>query len=395
MDIVVIGLQSWDIELGSNCIDIAKELIRYHRVLYVNYPLDRMTILRHRKNPLIQNKIRVYKKLDPDLIQLQENLWIYTPRVILESINRIHSTLLFDFFNKLNNERFARKIKQACARIGFKKFILFNDNDIYRAYYFKKLLNPELFIYYSRDNMIETDYYRKHGTRLEGNLIRQADLTFTNSTYLEDYARKFTTQAFFVGQGWDVNLYTARNVKSTPQDIEKIQHPIIGYTGAIRSLRLDIELLIYLAKNRLDWNIVLIGPEDEQFTQSELHQLPNVIFLGRKELGMLPTYIHCFDVAINPQAVNPVTIGNYPRKIDEYLAMGKPVVATRTKAMEIFSGITYLADDYQGFLECIEQALVEDSLEKEQQRVDFASDHTWENVVMGMNKLITQYVPKS
>jgi hypothetical protein len=33
--------------------------------------------------------------------------------------------------------------------------------------------------------------------------------------------------------------------------------------------------------------------------------------------------------------LNETTKGNYPRKIDEYLAMGKPVVATKTIAMDI------------------------------------------------------------
>jgi hypothetical protein len=36
------------------------------------------------------------------------------------------------------------------------------------------------------------------------------------------------------------------------------------------------------------------------------------------------------------QLSNNLTIGNYPRKIDEYLAMGKPIVATSTKTMQMF-----------------------------------------------------------
>ncbi|MEJ7660035.1 MAG: hypothetical protein WKG07_10665 [Hymenobacter sp.] len=41
--------------------------------------------------------------------------------------------------------------------------------------------------------------------------------------------------------------------------------------------------------------------------------------------------------------LNDITIGNYPLKIDEYLAMGRPVVATRTRAMELFADHVYLA----------------------------------------------------
>ena len=38
--------------------------------------------------------------------------------------------------------------------------------------------------------------------------------------------------------------------------------------------------------------------------------------------------------------VNAVTQGDYPLKIDEYLAMGKPVVATRTP-MALFADYAY------------------------------------------------------
>ncbi|HAI83429.1 MAG TPA: glycosyl transferase family 1, partial [Chitinophagaceae bacterium] len=82
-----------------------------------------------------------------------------------------------------------------------------------------------------------------------------------------------------------------------------------------------------------EWSLVLVGPEDEAFKQSALHQLPNVHFLGSKQPEALPEYVAAFDVCINPQLLNEVTIGNYPRKVDEYLAMGKPVVATQTEAM--------------------------------------------------------------
>lgn len=42
-----------------------------------------------------------------------------------------------------------------------------------------------------------------------------------------------------------------------------------------------------------------------------------------------------FDVCMNPQLVNEITIGNYPRKVDEYLALGKPVIATKTLTMDL------------------------------------------------------------
>jgi glycosyltransferase involved in cell wall biosynthesis len=151
--------------------------------------------------------------------------------------------------------------------------------------------------------------------------------------------------------------------------------------GSLTALRLDISLIEYIAKKRKNWSIVLVGPEDEAFQNSNLHSLSNVYFLGRKDASELPNYVKGFDVAINPQAINNLTIGNYPRKIDEYLAMGKPVIATKTKAMEMFRNCVYLASTGQDYIRLIERALSENTIELANKRIDFARSHTWENNV--------------
>ncbi len=45
-DIVIVGLQPWDTEIGSNCKDIAVEMSKNNRVLYVNSPFDRISKFR-------------------------------------------------------------------------------------------------------------------------------------------------------------------------------------------------------------------------------------------------------------------------------------------------------------------------------------------------------------
>ncbi len=380
-DFIIVGLQALDSRIGSNCINIAHEIARHNRVLYVNYPLDRLTRLREKNDPLIQKRLRILKGKEPDLVQISENMWNLNPRTMLESISQIPFNGLFDFFNRINNKRFAREIKKAINKLGFSNYFIFNDSDMFRSLYLKELLNPELYVYYTRDNLIAVDFWKKQGIRIEAELMAKADLVVGNSTYLADHARQFNPHSYYVGQGCDVSLFDTKLIKNVPDDIAKIKRPIIGYIGALFSLRLDIEVLIYLAKQRPDWSIVLVGPEDEAFKTSELHQIENVYFLGSKKMEELPDYLNPFDVALNPQKLNEVTIGNYPRKIDEYLAMGKPTVATRTKAMEVFADHTYLADTKEDYLALVEKALLENTSEMEKEREVFAKSHTWENNV--------------
>ncbi|TRZ76117.1 MAG: glycosyltransferase, partial [Bacteroidetes bacterium] len=136
------------------------------------------------------------------------------------------------------------------------------------------------------------------------------------------------------------------------------------------------------------WNIVLIGPEDKGFENSRLHELQNVFFLGGKPSTQLPGYVKGFDIAINPQLINEITEVNYPLKIDEYLAMGVPVVATGTEFMTLFfSKDTYLAISKEQYILQIETALSEDSPEKRAERKKVAGSHSWENFV---NKIYGQ-----
>jgi glycosyltransferase involved in cell wall biosynthesis len=164
-------------------------------------------------------------------------------------------------------------------------------------------------------------------------------------------------------------------------DLLQIPKPIVGYVGFLSSRRLDIKLLEKIAIELNPWSLVLVGPEDEEFEQSKLHTLPNVYFLGSREPEKLPDYIKGFDVAINPQLINDATMGNYPRKIDEYLALGKPTVGSATKAMEYFNEVAYLASNHSDFVELIKTALKTDSAEKQAQRKSCALSHSWENNV--------------
>ncbi|NCD72250.1 glycosyltransferase [Mucilaginibacter agri] len=377
-DIIVVGQQPWDVEIGSNCKNLAVEFSKHNRILYVNSPLDRVNYLKNRHEPAIRKRYDVLKGRAESLIKVEDNIWNLYPDEMIESINWIKNTSLHTVLNKINNKRFSRSILKAAEQLEFKDYILFNDNDIFRCFYLKELLKPAVSVYYSRDNMVAVDYWKYHGSRLEPQLIAKSDVCVANSSYLASYCKRYNPNSYYVGQGCDLDMFTNFDA-ALPADLMDIKRPIIGYVGALQSIRLDIELLEHIAQQKPDWQLVLVGPEDREFTASKLHQYSNVHFLGSKYPYMLPAYIAGFDVCINPQIVNEVTIGNYPRKIDEYLAMGKPTVATLTEAMSVFSEHVYLAKTKEDYIPLITKALEENTEQLQKQRIEFASGHTWEN----------------
>lgn len=389
-DFVIVGQQAWDVEIGSNCKNIALELSKHNRVLYINPPLDRITQFRNRHDEKIIKRKRMIRSGENNLFLIQENLWNLYPDCILESINWIKSHFLFDVLNKRNNIRYAKSISKTIKILKFKNFILFNDNDIFKSFYLKDFLLPKTSIYYSRDFILATQYWKYHGEQLEPKLIAKNDICLANSNYLTNYCKIYNSNSFFIGQGCDLSLFTAL-IQNKPNDLQNLKKPLIGYIGALSSTRLDLNLLLFIIRSKPEWNIILIGPQDENFKHSELHRLQNVHFLGLKEVWQLPQYIQAMDVCINPQLINETTIGNYPRKIDEYLALGKPVVAVKTEAMIMFEGYVYLAENRETFLQQILQAMAENTLEKQQERTKFALSHTWENCISKMYNAIYNF----
>jgi glycosyltransferase involved in cell wall biosynthesis len=102
--------------------------------------------------------------------------------------------------------------------------------------------------------------------------------------------------------------------------------------------------------------------------------------------------MNALDVCLNPQLINEITIGNYPRKVDEYLALGKPVIATTTDTMELFKDHVYLCANAVDYKLAVEKALSENNEEKKNGRILFARSHSWKNNVDMIYKYIQQHL---
>jgi len=392
-DIVIFGLQRWDKFTSTITRNTAVEMAKNNRVLFVNPPLQRKSAIFDKKLPFVQKRLKINRGVEDDLVQEGDTIWVLYPKMIAESINWIKSKSIFSFFHKRNEKKYADKIKDAIDRLGFENIILFGDTEMINGFYLKEYLNPDIFFYLLRDAIISVDYHKRHGTKLQPLLFSKADFVVTNSDTFERIARKSNPKSYFIGQGCDIDLYNDdKGDLVVPDDIKSIKKPIIGYVGALTTIRLDIDVLIHIAEQKPNWSVVLIGPQQEGFKDSRLDTLKNVHFLGAKSPDLLPSYIKGMDVTLNPQILNEITDLNYPLKLDEYLAMGKPVVATKTSFMKFyFNDYSYLPSTKEEYIIEIEKALNEDNSNLQKQRVEYAREHSWESFV---NK-IYYYIEKA
>ncbi|MEP7278932.1 MAG: glycosyltransferase [Bacteroidota bacterium] len=383
-DIVMFSFQSWDSEIGSNFKDMAIELARKNRVLFVNRALDRTSLYKHRNDAVTRTRLASIKNGTGEIEKPVQNIWVQNPRVIVESINGIPFAGLHDRLNKVNGRRLSKQINKAIRQLGFENVILINDNDFIRGFYLKEMIDCKEYIFYLRDYMLGVDFFKRHGARLESGMLQKADLVTANSEWLAGYAGKYNSNSFYIGQGCDFTQFLKQDI-SMPEDLKTIPGPIIGYTGFISAWRIDIDIIQHIAEKCPAYSIVLIGPVDRLFKREALSHLKNVYFLGGKPPDLLANYIKYFDVCINPQIMNAVTRGNYPRKADEYLAMGKPLVATATEGMKMFEPYCFLCHNKEEYAENIThiinhpEIINTDAIKR--RRKEFALTHTWEESI--------------
>jgi len=149
-------------------------------------------------------------------------------------------------------------------------------------------------------------------------------------------------------------------------------------------------LIKFLAEHNPEKSLVLVGPvwNEQDEVKLNLEKYKNVHFLGYKKYNEAPMYIQQFDVGIIPHKKAGFSASTNPMKMYEYLACGKPVVASSNIGTDNVDEMILTADGYQDFNKAIDQALKENNKEQEKRRRDFVKQYSWFNTVNKMLELI-------
>jgi glycosyltransferase involved in cell wall biosynthesis len=114
---------------------------------------------------------------------------------------------------------------------------------------------------------------------------------------------------------------------------------------------------------------------------------------GPKKIYELPQYLKYFDCALIPYKKNILTRSIYPLKINEYLAAGRPVVATDfSEDINGFDSVIYIGRDHPEFVQMIDNAIEENSATRIEARKEVAAMNTWTARVQSFWEIIDNQV---
>ena len=214
-------------------------------------------------------------------------------------------------------------------------------------------------------------------------LLRRSDIVFIHSRTLLQKKGMINPNTHYMPNGVDFERYrrVMESQADEPQDLKNIPRPRIGYVGYIKR-HIDLPLLLAIARARRDWSIVLIGPVRNEHAEiaddvARLQQEPNVHFLGGKTQAEIPAYIKGLDVCLLCYRETNYTKYIYPMKLHEYLACGKPVVATPLDNLKEFASVLRFAETPADWLAEISAALCETNTHLADERMSVAAQNSW------------------
>jgi glycosyltransferase involved in cell wall biosynthesis len=236
----------------------------------------------------------------------------------------------------LNRRVLLKTIAQAASRLALRNPVLWTflptntANDIIRL-----LRTPRsLVLYYCVADFAELASDPRRLAQSEKELIEMSDLVFAQGPELAEHCSRVLNGVRIVPYGVDLELFSIRDHAAMAAHdgntqqlsfLRELERPIIGYVGGVHR-HVDIDLLEAMARARTNWSWVYVGPI--QIKAPKLNQLKNVHLFGHRPHRELPNYIAQFDVCTVPYMKSAYTRTVVPTKINEYLAMGKPVIAT-------------------------------------------------------------------
>jgi uncharacterized SAM-binding protein YcdF (DUF218 family)/glycosyltransferase involved in cell wall biosynthesis len=386
-DIICISSIDWDFIWQGHQEIMSRLAAAGHRVLFVENTGVRAPNVRDL--PRVRQRVRNWWRGTKGFRQERPNLFIYSPLL-----------LPWPYFRPsrwINRVLLMRAIRRWMDATGFFQPIAWTFLPTPLVRDLLAAIKPRLTIYYCIDDFASSSTGAKRIVASEERLFREADLVFVTSERLRQRAARFSDRVHLFPFGVSLERFDAVRLGAdqVPADLAALKRPVVGYVGGLHQW-IDQDLVAAAAAAMPEATFALIGPE--QTDVSRLRQRANVQLLGMREHHELPRYVKGFDVGIVPYRLTEYTANVYPTKLNEYLSMGIPVVATDLPEIRRFNAehgdVVAVAADGGSFSTAIREALVERTPQEIERRVAIAQANSWQSRIAVMQRLIDEGIER-
>lgn len=345
-DVIYISSIEWNF-LWQGHQEIALRLAAAgNRVLYIENTGVRSPGLRDAGRVALRLKRWANALRSQGVRQVAPNIYVASPMVLPPFGGALR--------RRLNRRIFLPLVRRAARKLGMRDVLLWTYLPSDTTVDFLRLMRePEsAVVYYCVADFTQLTPHVRQLEESEREIVAESDVVFTNCAELATKFSKWNpnVHVFPFGVNLDAFPLEASDANATVNHADKTRRPaagngheatlaassglarlrelpkpIIGYVGGLHR-HVDFELLREMALARPRWSWVCVGAR--QTPVDGVAELPNVFLAGQQPHQELVEYIRLFDVCIVPYVNSVYTTTVVPTKINEYLAVGKPVVST-------------------------------------------------------------------
>lgn len=160
-----------------------------------------------------------------------------------------------------------------------------------------------------------------------------------------------------------------------PEWMARLPRPRFLYVGTLDS-RLDVDAVLEVSRAWPDGSVAVVGPLADPDHLRPLAEAPNVTLPGPVPRPAVASLASTADVCLVPHARLPLTEAMSPLKVYEYLAAGRPVVATDLPPMRGIDGSVELVPAGGRFAAAARAALAAGPMSEDERR-RFLERNSW------------------
>lgn len=317
----------------------------------------------------------------PRLERLGESLWVYRPPPV-----GLPGTSRLGWAGEANGRLLARLLRAGPLReLGFGRPVLWSQRHD-AAGLFRAFPDARLRIYECGDfdaALARDARHRAVVLSQEAATCRAADLVFAVTEELAARLRAHNPRAHAVNCAADPDFFGRALDPATrvPEALARLPRPVVGYLGSLDPWKIDVPLLLHLARSHPGWSVALAGYVWFGFDPAPLAACPNIHVLGPQPYEDFPALLKGMDVCVMPFPLNEITRNGDALKLYEYLAGGRPVVSTDVPAARRLAGAgqraVRIAATPEAFAAAVEAALSDPPGAAAERAAAVRGGHTW------------------